>query len=86
MMMMGLYGDNSGNLTTGTNDQFPTSGSGTNFQGEPNIDKTDVSESDQMGLTSVNFEQGGMIPINQDANFLELFYAARNFLILVYSR
>ncbi len=70
---VGLYGDESGDLTVGTHDQFPTSGSGTNFQGEPNIDKTDVSESDQMGLTSVNYEQGGMIPINQDANFWNSF-------------
>ena len=38
---------------------MPTSGSGTGFPGEPNIDKTDVSESDQMGLTSVQVPVGG---------------------------
>ena len=69
----GLYGDSSGSSEIGTNDQMPTSGSGTNFQGEPSIDKTDVSESDQMGLTAVSFEQGGMIPINQDASFWNSF-------------
>ena len=39
-------------------DNMPTSGSGTGFPGEPNIDKTDVSESDQMGLTSVQVPVG----------------------------
>ncbi|MCI0597407.1 MAG: hypothetical protein L0Z48_12855, partial [candidate division Zixibacteria bacterium] len=37
----------------GENDGKPTSGSGTNLPGEPNIDKTDVSESDQLGITNV---------------------------------
>jgi len=36
----------------GEGDGVPTSGSGTNFPGEPNIDKTDVSETDLIGLTS----------------------------------
>jgi len=50
---VGLNGDESGGLDAGVGDQKPSSGSGTGFPGEPNIDKTDVSESDQMGLTSV---------------------------------
>lgn len=37
----------------GENDGLPTSGAGTPFPGEPNIDKTDVSESDQLGITNV---------------------------------
>lgn len=37
---------------TGEGDGKPTSGSGTNFPGEPNIDKTDVSETDLIGITS----------------------------------
>ncbi|MBN2355400.1 hypothetical protein JXO59_04765, partial [candidate division KSB1 bacterium] len=37
---------------TGENDGLPTSGRGTDAPGEPHIDKTDVSESDQLGLTS----------------------------------
>jgi hypothetical protein len=36
----------------GEGDGKPTSGAGTEFPGEPNIDKTDVSESDQLGITS----------------------------------
>jgi hypothetical protein len=36
----------------GEGDGTPTSGTGTNFPGEPNIDKTDVSETDLIGLTS----------------------------------
>jgi hypothetical protein len=36
----------------GEGDGKPTSGSGTDFPGEPNIDKTDVSETDLIGLTS----------------------------------
>jgi len=36
----------------GESDGEPTSGAGTDFPGEPNIDKTDVSETDLIGLTS----------------------------------
>ena len=36
----------------GENDGKPTSGFGTDRPGEPNIDKTDIDESDQIGLTS----------------------------------
>tara|TARA_B100001964_G_scaffold83789_1_gene94632 strand:- start:3707 stop:8335 length:4629 start_codon:yes stop_codon:yes gene_type:complete len=61
---VGLYGDGSGGTNAGSYDQKPTSGSGSGFPGEPNIDKTDVSESDQMGLTSVGYDPAGSIPIN----------------------
>jgi len=54
-------------------DQMPTSGSGTGFPGEPNIDKTDVAESDQMGLTAVGYDPAGSIPISSDG-YLWLFY------------
>ena len=37
----------------GDGDGIPTSGSGTDFPGERNIDVTDVSESDQIGITNV---------------------------------
>ncbi len=60
-------------LDVGQNDSRPTSGSGSNLPGEPNIDKTDVSESDQMGLTRVNYDEAGGIPTGQDAA-LWLFY------------
>ncbi len=43
----------------GENDGKPTSGAGTNLPGEPNIDKTDVSESDQIGLTNVQYQSSG---------------------------
>ncbi|MBM2845831.1 MAG: hypothetical protein HW407_1143, partial [Bacteroidetes bacterium] len=39
----------------GEGDGKPTSGVGTPFPGEPNIDKTDVSEADQIGLTNVQY-------------------------------
>jgi hypothetical protein len=37
----------------GDSDGVPTTGAGTDFPGERNIDKTDVSESDQIGITNV---------------------------------
>lgn len=37
----------------GEGDGVPTSGAGTNFPGEPNIDNTDVSETDLIGISSV---------------------------------
>ena len=62
---VGLDGDES-SPDIGQLDQRPTSGAKSNFPGEPNIDKTDVSESDQMGLTSVFYDQAGSIPTNSD--------------------
>lgn len=44
----GLAGTND----EGEGDGMPTSGFGTDRPGEPNIDKTDIDESDQIGLTS----------------------------------
>ena len=41
------------NGDAGDGDGFPTSGAGTGFPGERNIDVTDVSESDQIGITNV---------------------------------
>jgi hypothetical protein len=40
---------------TGEGDGLPTSGAGTNLPGEPHIDKTDIDESDQIGLSSFYF-------------------------------
>ncbi|MGH1366027.1 MAG: hypothetical protein ACRBF0_20880 [Calditrichia bacterium] len=45
----------------GEGDGKPTSGSGTGLPGEPNIDKTDVSESDQLGITNVQRLSAGSI-------------------------
>ena len=55
---VGINGDQSGGIDAGVNDQAPTQVPN-RFPGEPNIDKTDVSESDQMGLTSVQKNDGG---------------------------
>jgi len=39
----------------GEGDGMPTSGFGTELPGEPHVDKTDIKESDQLGLTSFYF-------------------------------
>ncbi len=49
---------------TGEGDGKPTSGVGTPFPGEPNIDKTDVAEADQIGLTNVQYLEAGAINFN----------------------
>lgn len=48
----------------GEGDGKPTSGAGTNLPGEPNIDKTDVAESDQIGLTNVQYQSAGSLGSN----------------------
>ncbi len=48
---LGLDGDK-GTGDPGESDGVASTGSGTEFPGEPNIDKTDVSETDLIGLTS----------------------------------
>jgi len=45
----------------GEGDGKPTSGAGTNLPGEPNVDKTDVSESDQIGFTNIQYEGSGQL-------------------------
>jgi len=51
----------------GEGDGVPTSGAGTNLPGEPNIDKTDVDESDQIGLSSFEyFAPAGNFSIRDD--------------------
>ena len=45
----------------GENDGKPTSGVGTPFPGEPHIDKTDIKEADQIGLTNVQYLPAGAI-------------------------
>ncbi|MBX2992454.1 MAG: hypothetical protein KF749_14980 [Bacteroidetes bacterium] len=52
----------------GEGDGIPTSGVGTPFPGEPNIDKTDVSEADQIGLTNVQYLAAGAINFSQTAD------------------
>lgn len=45
----------------GDGDGVPTSGAGTDFPGEKNIDVTDVSESDQIGITNVQIFPAGSL-------------------------
>ena len=52
----------------GAGDGFPTSGAGTSFPGEPNIDKTDVSESDMIGVSRATFFNAGSFPLTQDVS------------------
>ncbi|MDW7680521.1 MAG: hypothetical protein SCK70_08145, partial [bacterium] len=52
----------------GEGDGLPTSGAGTGFPGEPNIDVTDVAESDQLGLTNVQYQPAGNFHTAQDEN------------------
>lgn len=52
----------------GEGDGLPTSGAGTPFPGEPNIDKTDVSESDMIGITNVQYRPAGGINFNATAD------------------
>lgn len=52
----------------GEGDGRPTSGVGTPFPGEPNIDKTDVSEADQIGLTNVQYLAAGAVNFSQTAD------------------
>ncbi|RPI03602.1 MAG: hypothetical protein EHM72_01030 [Calditrichaeota bacterium] len=51
----------------GEGDGVPTSGAGTLLPGEPHIDKTDIDESDMIGLTSFNIHEPWTIyPLSQD--------------------
>lgn len=63
---VGLSGDPD-NPTQGAGDGFPTSGAGTPFPGEPSIDKTDVSETDLIGVSRATIIQAGLLQFNQDA-------------------
>jgi hypothetical protein len=54
-------------LDTGEKDGLPTSGAGTDSPGEPNIDKTDVSETDLIGLSGAfQFPAGSISNFNDD--------------------
>jgi len=50
----------------GEGDGLPTSGAGTEFPGEPHIDKTDIDESDMLGLTSFTLYVWEDIPHYED--------------------
>lgn len=56
-----------GTNDTGENDGLPTSGAGTSFPGEPDIDVTDVSETDQIGITNAARVSAGALDLSNDA-------------------
>ncbi len=68
-------------LDFGEGDGKPTSGVGTSFPGEPNIDKTDVSEADQIGLTNVQYIAAGGITFSTtpDNYFWQVFMLPGSF-------
>ncbi|MBN1781149.1 hypothetical protein JW948_08505 [bacterium] len=53
----------------GENDGRPTSGRNTDLPGEPHIDKTDIHESDMIGLTAFNiYTPWTLYPLSDDEN------------------
>jgi len=64
---VGIEGDPE-TSSTGQNDGSPTSGAGTSFPGESSIDKTDVSETDLIGVSRVRIFDAGALQVDQDAN------------------
>ncbi|MEK6565944.1 MAG: hypothetical protein AABZ41_04480, partial [Bacteroidota bacterium] len=52
----------------GEGDGKPTSGAGTPFPGEPHIDKTDIKEADQIGVTNVQYNRAGSINFGTTAD------------------
>ena len=53
-----------GTGSRGEGDGFPTSGAFTPFPGESNIDKTDVAETDAIGITSATFRPAGSLSLS----------------------
>ncbi|MDQ7818067.1 MAG: hypothetical protein RDU14_13655 [Melioribacteraceae bacterium] len=51
----------------GENDGKPTSGARFGLPGEPSVDVTDVSETDQIGITNADYVPAGGLNINSDA-------------------
>lgn len=52
----------------GEGDGKPTSGARFGLPGEPNVDVTDVSETDQIGITNADYVPAGGLNINSDAS------------------
>ena len=64
---VGIEGDPD-SPSNGQGDGLATSGAGTNFPGEPNIDKTDVSETDLIGVSRAIIFQANSLQPSQDAS------------------
>ncbi len=52
---------------SGENDGKPTSGAKYGLPGEPKVDVTDVSETDQIGITNADYVPAGGLNLNSDA-------------------
>ncbi len=75
---VGIEG-NPDNSSVGQSDGKATSGAGTSFPGEPNIDKTDVSETDLIGVSRVTiFDAGGLL-VDQDTDIWENYLTPGDF-------
>ncbi len=68
----------------GEGDGLPTSGAGLDLPGEPNIDVTDVSESDQIGITNVKYRPEGSVDFEEatDRFFFDQFLVPGKFTLL----
>lgn len=64
---VGIEGDPD-SPSEGQGDGLPSSGAGTSFPGESSIDKTDVSETDLIGVSRVTIFDAGALQVDQDAN------------------
>jgi len=64
---VGIVGDEN-TVSAGQGDGLPSSGAGTTFPGEPSIDKTDVSETDLIGVSRVRIFDAGALQVNQDGD------------------
>lgn len=62
---VGIEGDPE-TLSQGQGDGIATSGAGTSFPGEPNIDKTDVSETDLIGVSRAQIFAAGALNVSLD--------------------
>lgn len=75
---VGIEGD-SESISAGQNDGLPTSGAGTSFPGESSIDKTDVSETDLIGVSRVRIFDAGALQVDQDAGLWRSYLIPGNF-------
>ena len=61
-------------VDVGEADGLPTTGAGLDLPGEPNIDVTDISESDQIGITNVQFKPAGGVNFQSADTDRQLFF------------
>ena len=68
----------------GEGDGVPTSGAGTDFPGETNVDVTDISESDQIGITNAQYRREGSVNFGQgqDERLFREFFVPGQFELL----